>query len=121
MNRILQYLIQVIVALVVLVILSNISVAIMKQEGIINDPTKRIQTKLFTGWVDTASFNDKHFNIHNQFAKTYRSLPHSVNKFGGAQFSYTLWVKLNDTSPKNLADQVLFMQGDTTKDRKSVV
>lgn len=112
MNKIVSIVIQVIVALIVFIILNNLAVYIMKQEDVIDDPTKLVATKLFTGWVETASFTDKAFNIHNPFALNYRKMPHSVNRMGGAQFSYTMWIKLNDVSASNTADHILFLQGD---------
>jgi hypothetical protein len=115
MNNITAITIQVVVSLVLVVMIMNGANYIMKQEDIIPDITKRVETKIFSGWVDMASFVNKKYNTHNVFAGNYKPLPMSVNKMGGSQFSYTLWMKLNDVSPENVADKVLFVQGDPTK------
>ena len=106
--------IQVIVAILVLFALLTGALAVMKQDGLISDPSKNVSTYIIKGWVDTSGFTDKQFDTYNQFATNYRKLPHSVNKKGGAQFSYTMWAKFNDLSDENVANKVLFMHGDKT-------
>ena len=115
MSKILYILIQSIAALLIFVALNNIAVYIMKNEDIIEDPTKLIKQLIIPGWVETKGFTDKAFNTYNRFAKNYKKLPKSSNKFGGAQFTYTLWTKFNNVSAENLAGKVLFLQGDKKK------
>ena len=115
MNRTVFVIFQVVVALIVFMVLNNVAVYIMKKENVIPDPTKSVATSIFAGWVDTSTFTNKSFDTHNVFASNYRSLPRSANKMGGAQFSYTVWVRFNDISAKTLSDKVMFMQGDPTK------
>ena len=38
-------------------------------------------------------------------------LPRSVNKYGGAQYCYSFWLKANDCTPQNVANVVLFCRG----------
>jgi hypothetical protein len=106
---------QAIVGLILFFILNYIAIAIMKREDLIEDPTKSVKQPIFSGWIDTKSFSDKSYTTYNMFAKNYRKLPRSVNKTGGAQFSYSVWVKFKDFSDKNLANKVLFVHGDKSK------
>ena len=110
-----HFIVQVAVALVVFAILNNAAIKIMKLESLVDDPTKLVKTVLFKGWVETNGFTNKQYNTHNVFSTNYQKLPHSMNKMGGAQFSYTLWVKLNDLSASNVADKVLFLHGDKNR------
>lgn len=107
-----RFVVQVAVALVVFAILNNAALMIMKYDEIVDDPTKLVKQVIFKGWVETNGFTSKQYNTHNVFSTNYKKLPHSMNKMGGAQFSYTMWVKLNDLSASNVADKVLFLHGD---------
>jgi hypothetical protein len=115
MNKVITVVFQIVVALIIFVILNNISIALMNKEDIIDDPTKRVKTVIFDGWVETQSFTDKQYDTHNVFASNYKKLPNSVNKMGGAQFSYSVWVKLNNTSAENVSEKILFLQGDKSQ------
>ena len=112
MNNILFTSLQVVIALLVVYILGVFAMKIMTKEDIIMDPTKLTITPIFTGWIETNGFINKQFNTFNRFAKNFRNLPHSMNRYGGAQFSYSLWIKLNNTSAENVADKILFLHGD---------
>jgi hypothetical protein len=115
MSKIISIVIQAVVAFLIFVALNNIAILIMKREEIIDDPAKLVQLPLFVGWVETKGFADKQFNTYNRFATNYRKLPVSVNKFGGAQFTYTMWVKFDDISSENLSNKVLLLRGDKKK------
>lgn len=115
MNKAVFIVLQVLVAIIIFVLLNNFAVWIMKKETIIDDPTALVKTKLFDGWVETNGFTNKAFNTYNMFASNYRKMPRSINKMGGAQFSYSMWIKLNNTSAKNIANKVLFVQGDNKR------
>lgn len=115
MVSILSVLIQVVLVFLVIVSLNLMAVSIMTKEKIIEDPSEKTAVTIFRGWVDMNGFTYKKFNTHNRFAKNYRSLPRSVNFDGGAQYSYSFWIKLQNTSPENVSRKVLFMQGDPEK------
>lgn len=112
MNKVFFIVLQVVMAVLIFVVLNKFAVWIMKKETIIDDPTALVKTKIFDGWVETNGFTQKAFNTYNMFATNYRKMPRSLNKMGGAQFSYSVWIKLNNTSAKNLANKILFIQGD---------
>lgn len=112
MNKIIFITLQVVVALVIIRVVNSMSTLLLEKDNVIIDTTKNVVSPIFVGWIDTNSFTNKSFNTHNQFARNYVNLPHSVNKMGGSQFSYTVWIKLTDVSAQNTADKVLFIQGD---------
>jgi hypothetical protein len=115
MINILSVVIQVVIVLIIIISLNLIAVAIMTKEKIIEDPSEKTVVPIFRGWIDTNGFTNKKFNTHNRFAKNYRSLPRSVNFDGGAQYSYSFWMKLNNVSSENVSRKILFMQGDPEK------
>ncbi len=106
---------QIILALGIALVLNLIAVYIMVKEDIVEDVTKLVSVPIFKGWVDTKAFTNKQFNTYNRFAKNYKKLPRSINRKGGAQFSYSVWVKFSNISSANLSKNVLFMRGDKTK------
>jgi hypothetical protein len=105
---------QALIAFVVFLALKAIATYVMTSESILVDATKKVSVPIISGWVDTKGFTDKQFTTSNMFAKNYVNLPNSVNRRGGAQFSYTMWVKFNDLSDANVANKVLFVRGDKT-------
>lgn len=64
------------------------------------------------GYVDCASALNMRFNTYNPESKAYLAMPRSVNRKGGAQFSYSFWLYLDDVSDENIKNKVLFCKGD---------
>lgn len=112
MSPLLYKVLQVVLACVVFVVLNNFAVWVLKREDVIEDPTKLRSVPIFKGWVETNGFTNKKYDTYNMFSKAYRKLSPSMNKKGGAQFTYTVWVKLNDFAAENTSRKVLFMHGD---------
>lgn len=107
--------IQVTSALIVLFLVNKGMNKILRSERIMVDYSAKVYTKIFPGWVTTASFTNRTYNTFNQYATTYRHLPRSVNRMGGAQFSFSIWTRFDDTSSTNLMNKVVFLYGDPTK------
>lgn len=87
-----------------LVITSNLFVT--------NKPTS---FPIINGYVDCASATNMSFNTSNGQAKSYLPMPRSVNLKGGAQFSYSFWMYLDDVSEENIKDKVILCKGDTRR------
>lgn len=67
------------------------------------------------GVADARSLHQRSWDTFNPMMPNYLPLPRSVNRKGGAQFSYTFWMKLTDTDDATVAGKVLFMRGDAKK------
>lgn len=106
-----QNTIQVAFAVALLTVLYKISHSLLLSDGVVALSPGKQTTVLFDGWVDASTFTDKQFDTYNVFATNYRKLLKSYNR-NGTEFSYTVWVKLDDVSTRNLASKVLFLQGD---------
>jgi hypothetical protein len=114
MTGLLSIIIQFVIVILIVVFLNFVAVKLMVHEDIVDDNSAKKTVSIFRGWVETNSFTNKKFNTYNPFAKNYRKLSPSMNRMGGAQFSYSFWLKLNNTSPENLEKKWLFIHGDPT-------
>jgi len=73
------------------------------------------------GYIDCASGINMRFNTSNPESKAYLAMPRSVNRKGGAQFSYSFWLYLDDVIDENIKNKVLFCKGDTRRYEYKVV
>jgi hypothetical protein len=113
--NVLAIVVQLVLGLLVLALVRYIINSAFHTQNVTRDYTKQIVTPVFTGWVNTSNFVNRMYNSFNPLSKTYRDMPRSVNMVGGAQFSFTVWTRFNDTSAENLKNKVLFLFGDPTK------
>jgi hypothetical protein len=68
---------------------------------------------VFTGVMNAKSNIGRVYNTFDPSSLTYRRLPQSVNRMGGAQFSYTVWVSFSrGINDADVAGKTLFMRGD---------
>ncbi len=104
---------QIVVALLVTWVLFRVANTLMMRNDVIRDYTKKIDVPILKGYAMTRSFSNKTYNTYNPIASNYVELPKSVNKFGGAQFTYTLWLRFDDVAQTNLGGKVIFIHGDT--------
>jgi hypothetical protein len=95
-----------------------LSLLIMRQDRLVIDRRKGYQTKAVTklidGYVDATVAVDHVFDTTNTASRTYADLPRSFNRQGGAQFTYSLWLFVDDGSADNVAGKTLFLRGDPT-------
>lgn len=105
-------LVQCILALIVGLVIYNLSKLVLAKNDVIKDYTKPQEVVILSGYVSTRSFFNKRFNTYNPLSTNYIELPRSVNRLGGAQFSYSVWVRFDDVSQSNLGGKVLFSHGD---------
>jgi hypothetical protein len=82
---------------------------IKSQKAATNKPTA---FPIMNGYIDCLSGMNVTFNTNNEDSKNFLALPRSVNRKGGAQFSYTYWMYMENTEPDNVAGKVLFCRGD---------
>lgn len=105
-------LIQCTLALLVGYVIYNLSKSVLQKNDVIKDYTKQHEVVILGGYVSTRSFFNKKFNTYNPLSTNYVELPRSVNRLGGAQFSYSVWVRFDDVSQSNLNGKILFSLGD---------
>ena len=111
MNKIVQVIAAIIVALVV----NFIASWVMKSEDVPENVMARRSIMILPGFVSTKSFLNKKFDTYNPFLENYIKLHKSINRQGGAQFSYSFWLRLDDMSSSNVSNKVLFLRGDNQR------
>lgn len=110
---------QVVVALVVLLILYIITLAVLNIDALVSTTTLQVKqrevTTLVDGYAGPSFLQEVNFNTVNPFVENYRRINRSMNLGGGAQFTYQLWLKVENTDPNLYKDLILFHKGDKKK------
>lgn len=99
----------------VVIIVYIMSLWILRRDRLVANPSRlrppKQTTVIMDGYVNSSMLSGTRWSTVNEAAQNYVLLDRSYNRKGGAQFSYTLWVQLRDTSYANLAGKTLFMRG----------
>jgi hypothetical protein len=112
--------IQVLVALILLFIIYMITLAILSVDAIVTDKTKSVVgekevTTVIDGYAGPAMLKDLTFNTINPYASQYTRINRSVNKTGGASFTYQFWLKVEEANDELFKNKVIFTKGDPRK------
>lgn len=105
---------QVIIGLVIVYAVYRLSLALMQQDRLFIDNrymNPSYEVKIINGYVDSTVMANKVFNTVNPSAKNYLYLPNSYNRKGGAQFSYSFWIFIDDV--EQAANKTILHRGDT--------
>lgn len=110
-------LLQVVIGLIIVFLVYAMSLWILKQDKLVVDERRQHNVtkafKIIDGYADTPLLANRNWNPLNPVAKNFTPLPRSYNRKGGAQFSYSFWLFLDDTSPENVANKDILVRGDT--------
>ena len=63
------------------------------------------------GYALTAAASDRVWSTTQPYAPNYAPLARSVNRRGGAQFTYQFWLYVGDASPENVGERTLLLRG----------
>ncbi|KAG1667188.1 hypothetical protein FOA52_004183 [Chlamydomonas sp. UWO 241] len=77
--------------------------------------TRMTEIVVLDGYADSSQLAVTSFNTVLQFAKNYLPITHSVNMKGGAQFSYSLWLNIQNPDDPSILNKCIFMRGDKKK------
>jgi hypothetical protein len=110
--------IQAILGIFVVLILLLIAFVIYNYERLnIIRNSKSIKKKIpiFNGIYDYAMYHNTEYNTFLENSNTYRDLAPSINQAGGAEYTYSFWLKINrraliESNPHS-EDIILFMRG----------
>ncbi len=73
-------------------------------------------TELFPGgWETAMRLRNVSYNGTNPLARNFVPMPRSLNTHGGAQFSYSFWLKIEDVTNPGLKDLPLLLRGDARR------
>lgn len=109
---------QICLGIAVVLVVYAMALWLLKNDQLVVDPADSRPPKqalrILDGYAETSALFNKSWTTINPDAFNYAGLKRSYNRKGGAQFSYSLWIRLQDTSAANVADKTIFMRGDPT-------
>lgn len=72
--------------------------------------------RVFDGFMNLGTQRNMIYNTFDPTASTYTPMPRSVNRAGGAQFTYRFWLKIGASKrDDDLMNKTLLIRGDTGK------
>jgi hypothetical protein len=80
-----------------------------------SDLHKPTSFPIVNGYIDCVSGTNMVYNTFNNQSTNYINIPRSINRKGGAQFSYSFWLYLEDISPENIRNKIILCRGDVTE------
>lgn len=107
---------QILVAILLILILYVVTLSILNIDALVSTTTfqvkQRESTNLLDGYAGPALLQEIDYNTVNPFTENYRRISRSVNRSGGAQFTYQFWIKIEDASDSLYKDLILLHKGD---------
>jgi hypothetical protein len=106
---------QVLVGGVVVLLVYLLALLVMRTDRLVrpafdvHDPSARV--RLLDGYAPTAVASNRTWTSANVDARNYAPLTRSVNRRGGAQFTYALWMYIGDPSPANVGGKTILLRG----------
>ena len=108
---------QVVIGLIVVFCVYRMSLWILKKDQLVLDGpppnTDKQVVKIVDGYAPTSLATNRAWNTVNPQGKHYAGIRRSFNRRGGAQFSYSFWLYLEDTSQGNVGNKMLLLRGDS--------
>lgn len=115
---------QILAALVIVFVLYIITLLVLNTDSLVVLTDARVKQKekisIFTGTTSVNKLSGKEYNTIAPFAPNFKKIAKSLNSYGGAQFSYQFWMKINDTTPAHYQDLVVLLKGDNKKYKKAL-
>lgn len=112
---------QVVAGMAISLIVYWVSLLVMRTDKLVIDSklgsSSPREVPVVAGYIDCASYTNRVFNTVNEASPSFLALPRSVNRKGGAQFTYSMWLFLGDVSDANVRNKVLFSRGSMQKFR----
>ena len=87
---------------------------VKKDEMVIDEKTKnpKATVHIVDGYAYTTIASNRTWNTVNPDSRSYAPIKRSFNRKGGAQYSYSFWLYLEDTAPANVANKDILLRGD---------
>lgn len=118
MPSVAQVVVQVVVGVLVVYAVYRLSLWVLRRDKLVvdarSDFNPKRETLVVDGYAPTDLLADRQFTTLNPRSPTFRALPRSFNRKGGAQFTYSFWIYLRNTSDENVAGKTILLRGDRT-------
>lgn len=107
---------QITLGVVVVVAIYKFVLFVMQKDELVitelADSSRPQRVKIVDGYVLTASASDRVWTTVMPDADNYAPLTKSMNRKGGAQFTYQFWMYIGDESKANVGNAAIIMRGD---------
>ena len=94
------------------------SLWLLQNDQLVADPSAvrppKQAVRILDGYAEASTVANNSWSTINPNAFNYTPMKRSYNRKGGAQFSYSVWLYLRDTSAQNVANKTILMRGDST-------
>ena len=88
-------------------------VAIRKDKLVMDkatDHNPRVSTLVLDGYADSVMLQKREYNTILPMANNYAHMPRSYNRKGGAQYTYMMWILVDD--PAHASNKAILQRGD---------
>ncbi len=110
---------QLLLGVLVVLMVYKMSLAIMHHDRLVVDMdharVPRLEKSIMDGYALTASASDRAWSTIDQNAVDYLPLLRSLNRKGGAQFTYQFWMYVGNSSKANVAYKTILLRGSPTQ------
>lgn len=110
--------VQVVVGLVIVMCIYALSLWIIQRDQLVSDVNTlrepRMHVKVLDGYSTGHSLANRSWSTINQDSANFVSLKRSFNRRGGAQFSYSFWMQISNTTDENIGTRTILLRGDNT-------
>jgi hypothetical protein len=107
-------LVQVVLGLLVVILIYWMSLVVLRSDNLSNndalDVNKQRQVAIIDGYAQSSQLAGTVYSTVQQYAHNYQPLNPSSNIKGGAQFTYSFWMKVDQ--PTDALNKVIFIRGD---------
>jgi hypothetical protein len=115
---------QILAALIIVFVLYIITLLVLNTDSLVVLTNARVKQKekvsIFTGSASANRLSGKEYNTIAPFAPNFKKIAKSLNSYGGAQFSYQFWMKINDTDSTKYNDVIILLKGVNNKYKKAL-
>ena len=108
--------VQIVVGIVLAILIYLLSLWILRKEQLVSQvaaASAKQRVLILDGYAESTVVAGTQWSTVNPNAQNYVLLDRSHNRKGGAQFSFSIWVQIRDTS--SIKGQTIFMRGDSSK------
>lgn len=119
MSEGLQIALQVLAAMIIVIILYAVTLSVLNIDSLVVIATaeakQREMVSLLDGFATPSYLNSINYNTINPYVENYRRIARSMNLGGGAQFTYSMWVKVENANDNLFKDLIILHKGDNKK------
>ena len=111
--------IQITLGLIIVLILYVITLVVLRIDSIVSVSSNKVKqqssTMIIDGYAPVSFLAQKQYNTTNQHARNFKQIARSLNRRGGAQFTYQFWIKIDEGNSEYYEDLIILMRGQNKK------